>query len=1344
RAGGAELGRSGNGRFATQLRDVERLIQGVYLGDRRSAGGNQSEPLHVALTRGNMIELSHWLTEVGAAGARGTNPASVPTPRWLESWYAANAAGRPEAVGGWTNIRPEEARSLAGALRNLYELFKVPGVEIDPALRTRATERVVSEISEWAGARLGSRDPNATPAAERAGFPFGPNAQAQAEGATRARASRFRSAAEARAAYEWLQGQGVDFAEFSRRNPEVAADMLGAMGNGGGGRGTSRSRWDRAGDGAPNGLYTVGRGFTRFGWEAWAAGSIFGDLESDMWRRAVRTDQAAGRFLINAGVTQDGDDFVRRKEGVVRLARELGHDPGWLSTQEEILSTASVVAARAGIGRLGGDESTSALAIRSAQPLLQMSQVLGVEGAQGADLALTLMAQFGQMDSLHRLAQAGDVRGITESIGNFTDLVLAVQQAGGDPELLITAGKYMGPRMREAGFGGATPEAEGRGLAEYGALMVQASQANLTPRETGAALRGMYELMTRPSPSQAYGLRRAFLPRSIDQSGLPAELQGENPPSLEVLQQFIEEQSLLTSGRQIRSALALQPWQQTGETLQYEQGLNAARLGVLQGAFALDTEPLQIRQLELRRQGTALDIEQAAAQLEHTRTREPKLLEYERFQLAAAERGLARSEAGLNFGLWQQSVLAGTPNQQAALRIAGLDWGRANTVAERSALTSNLIPPVGLDPTGANYGLAGEEFVAGLAHSRSQLAFGRSRLLSGAAYEENLKYLDEQKGFFERRAQVEEASRQFQEEQSRAQLSDQKEALGYQRALQDEEHAWRKTVYEAELAQLKLRQESLAAQSAIDEAELQFRKDSLPTRKRELELANLALGQQQQELPTGEFDEHGREITKPAYLIRQDLDRKDLLARLKVQQTQEFMQRNLLINPASNLPVSLEAIPGLIENVTGPNGEVTRVKSIPKFLEYLRSRAREDQGFDMEQFLGSVGLEGEAAVPIMAWARADLTDMEREASIRDIEAKIAAGKTTREVFGRFTSGVTYQERSNQILDDQFRVAVGYNLKDWEARKGELTQGLNSLAGTDVGGAAIATAVAGGQALGALGQIAITIAAILNLTGLILQAIRTAFPVPITALPGGAPGGPGAGRPPAPRGPGVPNAGPVPEGAPGTTPNGTAPRPANFPAGSPPEMNSEGMRYAALEGLAVTLAGVGALALGLFSAGSTNIDDAKRARLKHFGSTPDRVEEGLAREAANVAKYGESPKGADLAEISGWNAMLEAFADPKGYWERRTMTPEALRARDLARNSAESAEFYPGSQGYQDERYRTEPATLADGRATGREGNVTIELHQTISGDVPESQKARWQEDTLRVILEALNRYRESD
>ena len=1318
RAGGAEIG---PGRFSSQLRDLERLIQGVYQGDR--GGGNESEPLRVALTRQNMIELSRWLTDVGAAGSRGANAASVPTPRWLESWYAANAAGRAEAVGGWTNIRPAEARSLAGALRNLYELFRVPGVQVDPALRDRAARRVVGEITEWAGARLGSRDPGLTPPSERAGFPFGAAAQSQAEGATRARASRFRSPAEARAAYEWLRGQGVNFEEFAARNPALAADMIGAMGGGGGGRGTERGRWEAAGDGGPNRLYSIGRGFTRFGWEAWAAGSIFGQLEGDFWQRAVRTDQAAGRFLINAGVTENGEAFDARKRQAVQFARDLGRDPEWLATQGEILETASVVAARAGIGRLGGEQWSTDRAILAGKPLLQMSQVLGIGGAEGADLALTLMAQFGQMDSLHRLAAQGDVQGIANSIGNFTDLVLAVQQSGGDPGLLITAGKYMGPRMREAGFGGATPAEEGRGLAEYGALMVQASQANLTPRETGAALRGMYELMTRPSPSQAYGLRRAFQPGSIDQSALPSELRMANPPSLEVLQQFIGEQSLAISGRQIRAALALQPWQREGETLQYEQGLTSARLGVLGGQFALDTEPLQIRQLELRRRGTTLDIAQTEARLAYAREHEPRVLAYERFQLGAAERGLARSEVSLNFGLWQQQVLAGTPNQAAALRVAGLEWQSLGLAANRSQVTPGLAP-IALSDTGANYGLAGEEFVAGLKHNRAQAFFGRSRLLSGAAYEESLDYLDEQKDFFERRAQVEETARAIQEQQAREQLSDQKAALGYQRTLQDEEHAWRKTVYEAELAQLGLRSEALEAQREIDTAELKYRQDSLPVRQRELELAQLALGQQQQEIPTGQFDAQGREITKPAYLLKQDLDRQDLLARLKVQQTQEFMRENLLINPATNLPVSLEAIPGLIETVRGPDGEVSRVKSIPKFLEYLRTRARADEGFDMEQFLGSVGLEGESAVPIMAWARASLTDEEREASIREIEGKISAGKTTREVFGRFMTGVTAQERSNQVVDDQFRVAAGYRLEDWEARKGELTQGLNALAGTDVGGAAIATAIAGGQALGALGQIAITTAALLNMAGLILQAIRTAFPVPIVPLPGATPGAPGTGQPPAPRGPAVPNVGPIPEGPPGATPNGAAPRPANFPAGSP-EMNSEGMRYAAL---AIRLAGVGALALGFVSAGSTSLDEAGRARLRHFGSTPDRVEEGLARERAAVERYGAQPRGADILDLIGWNAMVEALSDPRGYWERRTMSPAALQALDLSGNVARQGET----------------ATLPDDRSIGKAGNVTIELHQTISGDVSEDQKARWQEETLRLILDALARYRDGE
>jgi superfamily I DNA/RNA helicase/O-acetyl-ADP-ribose deacetylase (regulator of RNase III) len=580
------------------------------------------------------------------------------------------------------------------------------------------------------------------------------------------------------------------------------------------------------------GLFELGGNLASIGFELGIASYLMSGLQQQAWGEAVNADKAMFDWMQSTGQDASWPNRGTMTDSAMRFLRD---SEGWKgASPAQMFSLSAQVAQATGMGGMGAGEvgvdgvpvfMTNARDI--AEPIWKASQVLGTDPGELQEAIFAGMQQFGELDKFRGMVETGDIAGSRSIVERRSSELIAYQRGGGDIQTLVNVGKLLGPIVGQMGLS----------ENQFMNITQQASIAKFTPRSQAEAWRQLYEIAINPSQEQAYTMRRLAALETGPQSGfnvrpqmrgaylLPAELGGT--PSLTQIGDYTR----LRGAQYGYDTAVLQrqmlPAQFNMMDLQHQLGGMGLAEQRMQLFFQRIMLPLQEMLSGIQFRMSRAQIAESQRRLGYERRIGPMQWAYEDAQLALQDRGIARSQASLNFSDWMFHQQYGSPNAVAAAQIANLNWSQGNVANARSVLTAGLLAPVPISASGANYGLSGEQFMAGWTHQREQLAFGRSRLLTGAAYQSNVEYLEKQKDFFERSAQLQEISHEFQMKQAQAEIEDQKLLREKLQAIRDAERAEQMARWDFEDSQLKDQLEALNLQETMAEKQFDYQRQSL-------------------------------------------------------------------------------------------------------------------------------------------------------------------------------------------------------------------------------------------------------------------------------------------------------------------------------------------------------------------------------------------------------------------------------------------------------------------------------------------------------------------------------------
>jgi superfamily I DNA/RNA helicase/O-acetyl-ADP-ribose deacetylase (regulator of RNase III) len=724
---------------------------------------------------------------------------------------------------------------------------------------------------------------------------------------------------------------------LSRKEVEEAGGSYIPPAGGGVSRGSGNGFFDKARD--------IGGQIASVGYELSIAGWLTSSLKEKAWQAATGADQQTAYLLQTLGAPSG---WKNRQAVLNQMYESTLDQPGWRgATAEEIGALVDDMTRALGQKYIGqNDRGGVPVQVTNiedvAQPIYQAAELLNIDQSQVSEAVLANLTQFGKLGQLQSLADTNPAAA-RSMIDRQAGLLVNYVRGGGNLEMLTNTGRYLGAILPEMGLDESM----------FAAMLEPLSRGQYTTRSTVQVFRALSSALRTPTPEQAYMLRRATMNRgtSFNVSGfpvpgtyrstmpgfeeLPAELQrGGVAPSLEELNYWSQGQGI--EGQKVSLAFARQlvPLQYAQEQL----GLRSSGLGLqMQGmsiAFRQATLPLEKEIAHLQVAMSSLSLGQAERRLAYTERTRP--LEWQTEDLQWQQQGaqLERSQAALNFQTWLRSMMYGTPNQQAALQVAGLNWSQTNLANARSALTTGLVAPVPLNATGSNYGLAGEQFVAGLEHQRAQMVFGRSRLLTGAAFQENMEFMNKQKRFFERSAQLQEISFAFEQKQAQESLDEQRALRAKVEELRNIERAEEKIRWEEEKQQIALQRQLLEKQATLQEKGFSFEEQMLP-----LQASQVAIQQA--------IQEYARQVVEMQKAQQeQELKRQELML-----QAQGFAWRN------SN--------PNINQKYVDETGQFSFMRLLQDLtMAFLQTRTNPDRAAGQKQWdqlLASLGLDQEGA-----------------------------------------------------------------------------------------------------------------------------------------------------------------------------------------------------------------------------------------------------------------------------------------------------------------------------------------------------------------------------------------------
>lgn len=467
---------------------------------------------------------------------------------------------------------------------------------------------------------------------------------------------------------------------------------------------------------------------------------------------------------------------------------------------------------------------------------LQLARVLGTINEQGqldiagtAALASAIETKMGVPLNMSDENTAASLR--------TKGLIMGYGLQGGNIEYLSEAMKYM-PEPLALGYTTKAGQADGQtGLPMMMANISALEKAGMTYRQVSSVYNWALDTSMNPSKEAAYAMWKTFSGNGMQNIPTVTDQSGENRLlTYREIQDLMEMNSSQVELRQAEFKAGTIGLRYGSQNMQLQ--IRDAQLQINQAElnFTRETLPLQRNIAGMQYQASMLSLQNRGLTLgmeERSLTRQESKLDRQRalqelgwqiddLQWAQQGNQLNRQFEGLGFNRWMRGMMYGTPNQQGALQIANASWSQQNLANQRSQGTAGLIAPVQLSATGANYGLQGEQFVAGIEHQRSQMVYGRSRLLSGAAFTENMEYLDKQKSFFERQAQLQEVQFEFEQKQAYASLNEQvalREAMlpliMAQREEQRKQYEDQKADIADARAKLEMSKQELALQTSI-------------------------------------------------------------------------------------------------------------------------------------------------------------------------------------------------------------------------------------------------------------------------------------------------------------------------------------------------------------------------------------------------------------------------------------------------------------------------------------------------------------------------------------------------